>query len=428
MTDARPVVVDADPGSDDALALLLLAASERTELAAVTAVAGNTTLERAVANAVHTLEVAGRPDVPVHPGADGPLVAESETAEDVHGQGGLGALHPDPDRPASDVDAVEALRDPPGEAPTLLCLGPLTNVGRALERDPDLGERYADVVVMAGACGAAGNVTPAAEFNAWFDPHAARRVLDGLDVTLVDWGVAERAGTLDDGLLDRVAAADTERAEFATDALAVSREHDRRHGGTVVADALAATITLAPDVATRTREAGVTVDDREGLTRGFTAADPAGSGTTVVEAADGDRFRAAIEATLRGGDPDAALANPDRALLQRARRACDGARVPETGYEVGAALRTADGTVFAGCNVEGDGAAVHAEAAALSAALAAGHDEFEALAVSSGAEDGVAPCEDCRALLRAHCAATLRVSSDRGTDRETWTLVSLPPP
>jgi purine nucleosidase len=443
MDAPRRVVVDTDAGSDDALALLLLGLSDRVEIDAVTTVAGNAPLDRVLANARHTLDVLGLDGaVPVHEGAAEPLDAESETAEDVHGEGGFGDLYPDPADATTDEGAVERLcRGGAGDGPTtLLCLGPLTNVARALERDPDLGARYDEVVVMGGACNALGNVTAATEFNFWFDPHAARRALRELDVTLVDWGVAVRDGVLDDDLLDRVAATDAPFAEFFTDVSADARAFSReRHGvdGGIFADALAATVVLAPDVATGERRIFVDVDDRAGMTRGYTLADVHGvhegdPRTTVVTHADTRRFRAAVAGALLDGDPDPALAGDHHdvpPLVERARVARGDSYAPYSEYRVGAALRTADGAVFTGCNVENANYSnsLHAEELALGAAVQAGHRSFDRLAVSSATEDGITPCGMCRQSLAEFCDESLGIVCDEGDGVTEYTLGELLP-
>jgi purine nucleosidase len=436
--DTRRVIVDTDTASDDALALLLLGASERARLAAVTTVAGNVPVARATANARHSLSVLGREsEVPVHEGADGPLAVESESAEDVHGPGGLGDVSVPPAGPSAETGAVERLCR--ADADVLLCLGPLTNVAAALERDPALGERFDSVVVMGGAVNTLGNVTAPAEFNFWYDPHAARRVVRELPVTLVDWGVTLRDGVLPGDLLDRVAVAETPQAEFFTAASAAARAHASERQdveGGVFADALAATVVLAPDVVTGERTMFVDVDDREGMTRGYSLADERGvhdgePKTAVVTGVDGAWYRAVVEAALVDGDPDPALAGEQHAptLLRRARAASERSYAPYSDYRVGAALRTDDGAVFAGCNVENANYSnsLHAEEVALGAAVAAGHRSFDRLAVSSAARDGITPCGACRQTLAEFCDGDLVVVCDGDPEAREYTLGELLP-
>jgi purine nucleosidase/pyrimidine-specific ribonucleoside hydrolase len=194
---ATPIMIDCDPGIDDSIALLLAVASPELELLGVTTVAGNQRLELTTENALRVLELAGRPDVPVAAGADRPLVQELVTAEDAHGESGVGAedLPPAAAR-AVDGHAVDFLAGQIAvapEPPTLAALGPLTNVALLLARHPEAAARLGRVVLMGGAV-AEGNMTPSAEFNIWTDPEAAARVFEsGLDVTMVGLDVTNRA-------------------------------------------------------------------------------------------------------------------------------------------------------------------------------------------------------------------------------------------
>ena len=192
-----PVLIDCDPGHDDAIALLLALASPELELLGVTTVAGNQTLAKTTANALRVLEYVGRGDVPVAAGADRPLVREPYVAADVHGETGLdGPVLPPAQGRAVDSHAVDFLAERllvSQRRVTLVPTGPLTNVALLLARHPDAAARIERIVLMGGAI-AEGNVTPAAEFNIWADPEAARRVFEsGLDVTMVGLDVTHRA-------------------------------------------------------------------------------------------------------------------------------------------------------------------------------------------------------------------------------------------
>ena len=186
-----PILLDCDPGHDDAIALLLALGSDELELRGVTTVAGNQTLEKTTANAIRVLELAGRAKIPVAAGAGRPLLREPRVAADVHGDTGLDG----PDLPPPHVDpspqhAVDFLAERVDGA-TLVATGPLTNVALLLARHP---EAKPERIVLMGGAIAEGNVTPAAEFNIWADPEAARRVFtSGLDVTMVGLDVTHRA-------------------------------------------------------------------------------------------------------------------------------------------------------------------------------------------------------------------------------------------
>ena len=188
---STPILLDCDPGHDDAIALLLALGSDELELRGVTVVAGNQTLEKTTANAIRVLELARRGDVPVAVGSPRPLVREPFVAAYVHGETGLdGPDLPPPQAEPSDQHAVDFLAERL-EGATLVATGPLTNVALLLARYPEA--RPERIVLMGGAI-AEGNVTPAAEFNIWADPEAAARVFaSGLDVTMVGLDVTHQA-------------------------------------------------------------------------------------------------------------------------------------------------------------------------------------------------------------------------------------------
>jgi inosine-uridine nucleoside N-ribohydrolase len=191
------IIVDCDPGHDDAIALLLALASEEVRLLGITTVAGNQTLEKTTANAISVLDHVGRTDIPVAAGASRPLVRELHVASDIHGQSGIdGANLPAPTRPPQQAHAIDWIATTLSSSPapvTLVATGPLTNVALFLARYPELSSRLERIVLMGGAIGA-GNITPAAEFNIWTDPEAAHRVFSsGVDLTMVGLDVTHKA-------------------------------------------------------------------------------------------------------------------------------------------------------------------------------------------------------------------------------------------
>jgi inosine-uridine nucleoside N-ribohydrolase len=192
---AIPILLDCDPGHDDALALMLAVSSPEVELVGVTTVAGNQTIEKTTANALKVLELCGRSDVPVARGAADPLVRLRNVAAHVHGESGLdGPDLPEPSARPVDEHAVQFLahriREREGKL-TLVPTGPLTNVALLLALEPDA--RPERIVLMGGSVGE-GNRTPAAEFNIWADPEAARRVFEsGIDVTMIGLDVTHQA-------------------------------------------------------------------------------------------------------------------------------------------------------------------------------------------------------------------------------------------
>jgi inosine-uridine nucleoside N-ribohydrolase len=190
-----PIILDCDPGHDDAIAILLALASPEVELVGITTVSGNQTVDKTTANALKILELAGRADVPVYGGADRPFLRPRDVAAHVHGESGLdGPDLPAPSSSARPTPAVDYLADEirrrDGKI-TLVPTGPLTNIGLLFALHPDA--RPERIVLMGGAIGE-GNRTPAAEFNIWADPEAAQRVfVEGLDTTMVGLDVTHRA-------------------------------------------------------------------------------------------------------------------------------------------------------------------------------------------------------------------------------------------
>ncbi|MGB3137391.1 MAG: nucleoside hydrolase, partial [Nodosilinea sp.] len=201
----RPLIIDCDPGVDDAIALLLAFASpDEFDLLGVTTVAGNVPLALTQANARRVCHLAQRADVPVYAGCPRPLLRSLTTAEDIHGSTGLGdGLLPDPTMPLQDQHAVAFLIERLMTAATpitLATLGPLTNLAVALIQCPEIVQGLDRVVMMGGSLGA-GNVTPTAEFNIYVDPHAAKVVVEaGLPLTMVGLDVTHQVLTTPDRL------------------------------------------------------------------------------------------------------------------------------------------------------------------------------------------------------------------------------------
>src|ERR671936_2144293 len=265
-----PVLLDCDPGHDDAIALLLALGSPELELLGVTTVAGNKTVEKTTANAIGVLELAGA-DVPVAAGADRPLVREPFFAAYVHGETGLdGPDLPPPRAQPVAQHAVDFLAEQIAGA-TLVATGPLTNIALLLVRHPR--SRPERLVLMGGAI-AEGNVTPAAEFNIWADPEAAARVFaNGLDVTMVGLDVTHRA---------LLTAAHAERlrgvgrvgrtvAELL-DFYGVFHRNVYGFDGSPVHDAVAVADTIRPELL-RVERLNVEIDCESSLCRGRTVVD-----------------------------------------------------------------------------------------------------------------------------------------------------------
>jgi len=309
------VIVDTDTAGDDTQALALACLTDRLSVEAVTVVAGNVPFDREVENAKYTLSLVDAADtVHVYEGARSPLVKAFDHAEEVHGDGGLGGdLHPDIGIDSADGFGpdviVERCRESPGEI-SLLCIGPLTNLALAHAREPVLPDLVDEVWVMGGNVNCAGNVTPAAEFNFWVDPDAARRVIADFDVTLVDWGLCQR-NRLGTDLFETVAALDTDLAEFF---LEVNKQARALGDDDTVAlpDGLTTALAAYPELRAELETYHVEVDEREGLTRGYTSVDVRGmtdepARTQIVETADGDGFKDVLLGMLGERDPDGAI-------------------------------------------------------------------------------------------------------------------------
>lgn len=234
----RPLIIDTDPGQDDAVALMLaLARTDAFDVLGITTVAGNVGLPLTTGNALKLLELFGRTDVPVFAGAAAPLAVPLETAEYVHGETGLnGWDFPEPTtplRPEFGPDwIVDTVMSRPARSVTLAALGPLTNVALAMAKEPRLAAHLAGIVLMGGAQIEGGNVTPAAEFNIYVDPHAARRVFtSGAEITVLSLDVTHQA-LIRRAWLDEVRGLGTKVGEAFAGLLGFYERYDEEKYGT----------------------------------------------------------------------------------------------------------------------------------------------------------------------------------------------------
>ncbi|RXR04261.1 nucleoside hydrolase [Pseudoxanthomonas composti] len=309
MTDKIPLLIDTDPGVDDALALLMALHCPQHEVVGLTIAAGNVGLRYTVRNALKLCEVAGRPDIPVFAGCAEPLLHPSPDAAEVHGQDGFGDVgFPEARTQVQDEHAALALlrlsHQYAGEL-VLVTLGPLTNVALALKLDPTLPTRIKRLVVMAGAVSAHGNITPAAEFNVAFDPEAAHLVLRAFPkFDLADWEATLAHGFLHREVEQWLQAA-SERARFYE---AISRNtrlwsEDRRGDHWHSADSLAMAFALDPEGALEIAERPLGVELAGTLTRGATVTDwnrqtGAPDNARILLRYDQARFEARVRAAL----------------------------------------------------------------------------------------------------------------------------------
>jgi inosine-uridine nucleoside N-ribohydrolase len=255
-TGRRRVIIDTDPGVDDAFALLLAMRSPELKIEGITPVAGNVPLDLTLPNALRMVEIAGRDDIPVAAGAKAPMARRLVTAAYAHGENGLGgAVFPEPKRkPIADSASVfirQIVRKYPGEV-TLITLGPLTNVATALTSDNELPGMIKGVVMMGGSL-SGGNITPAAEFNIYVDPEAARVVFQsGIPITMVGLDVTRHTSLTDDHF-KTLQAAQNPVSQAAAKIARNAIDHTRSQGflvGPNMHDSLAVAAFLDPSLLT----------------------------------------------------------------------------------------------------------------------------------------------------------------------------------
>ncbi len=278
---ARKIIIDTDPGQDDAVAMLLaLAAPDVLDVIGVVVVAGNVPLARTVGNARKVLELAGRADIPLHAGCSRPTRRAPVTAEHVHGPTGLdGHAFPEPTMPVQPQHGVDYLievltREPAGSI-TLCTLGPLTNVALALVKAPSIAPRIREIVMMAGAEFEVGNITPAAEFNVYADAEAADVVLrSGVPITMIPLDLSHQVLSTRDRL-DRIAAIGNRAGGAVAGMLSFSETFDRQKygwNGAPLHDPCVIAWLLAPEMFGG-RTINVRVETASALTYGATVAD-----------------------------------------------------------------------------------------------------------------------------------------------------------
>ncbi len=234
---ARKIIIDTDPGQDDAVAILLALASPELEVLGITAVAGNIPLKLTQTNTRKVCEVASRPDVKVYAGAVRPMVRPLVTAEHVHGDNGLNGIElPEPVMPLQEQHGVdyiiETLMKEESGTVTLCPLGPLTNIAMALTREPKIAERIKEIVLMGGGYFEGGNITPAAEFNIYVDPHAADVVFkSGVPIVVLPLDVTHKVLTTEKRIA-AIRAINTHPAEVVASLLEFFERFDEEKYGT----------------------------------------------------------------------------------------------------------------------------------------------------------------------------------------------------
>ena len=310
-------LIDTDTAGDDVTSLLFALRWPGVTLEAVTVVAGNVYLEQAVTNALLTVEVAGRSEIPVFAGCDEPLSRPLVTAHYVHGSDGMGeSTFPPPSKQAQRKHAVDAIVECANRYPDdleIIAQGPLTNIARALSIDPELGRKVARLWIMGGANNSLGNITPAAEFNFYVDPEAAHAVLRGrFEAVIVPWDVCVRDGTLLAEELAPVVEMDSmlSRFYFAVNRSAwdFMREHPKGPGvdGVSHPDSLMMAMAIDPSVIAASGRYFVDVECAGELTRGYSSVDLMGftdqpPNAEIVLRADKERFTEMLIQMLAAG-------------------------------------------------------------------------------------------------------------------------------
>jgi purine nucleosidase len=301
----RKFVIDTDTASDDAVALIMALKHPGVEVEAITIVAGNVEIDKCVRNALFTVELCGS-KVPVYRGADRPLRREPVHAHLVHGEDGLGNMNYPPPK---SIEAegygpnviVDTIRANPGLV--LVTLGPLTNVALALEKDPTIASQVSRCVIMGGVACTVGNITPAAEFNVWVDPEAAKTVFhSGLPIEMVGWELSRGEANLKLEEIDEVRGYRNELADFAIDCNQTLLEFNKGLSGDAgidLPDPVAMAIALEPEICSRSKKHYVEIETESDLTRGMTVVDELG-------VADWDHNKAAW-GTLLERDPNATV-------------------------------------------------------------------------------------------------------------------------
>lgn len=276
----RAIIIDTDPGQDDAIAILLALASPELDVLGITAVAGNVPLALTEQNARKICELAGKTQTPVYAGAAQPLVRPLVTAEYVHGKTGLdGPDLPAPSMPLQEEFAVdfivETIRQRPEKTVTLCALGPLTNIALALAAAPDVAPKIQEIVLMGGGFFEGGNVTPAAEFNIYVDPHAAATVFNaGIPIVMAPLDCTHKALTTH-ARVDALRAKNTPICDATADLIDFFERFDEDKYGTdggPLHDPCVIAYLLQPDLFAG-RQCNVSIEIQSELTMGMTVID-----------------------------------------------------------------------------------------------------------------------------------------------------------
>jgi len=296
----RTFLIDTDTASDDAVALIMALRAPDVRVAAITTVAGNVDVQQATRNALYTAELCGA-NVAVYSGAEKPLLRAYTNATWFHGRDGLGDHnYPAPHRSHETLHAVDAIIETveANRGLVVVTLGPLTNLALALAKKPTIAAKVGRCVVMGGAPCCEGNVTPAAEYNIWVDPEAARVVmLSGLPVELIGWQLSRGDAVLNGEDIGQIQEFQTPLGRFAVECNSHARQAYKvqtGEDGISLPDPIAMCVALDPSVGTEWSEDYVDVETQSELTRGMTVVDR-------LNVAEDQRNRVVWEPVLRTG-------------------------------------------------------------------------------------------------------------------------------
>jgi purine nucleosidase len=312
-----PFLIDTDTASDDAVALIMALRSPEIQVVAITTVSGNVDVHQATRNAIYTAELCDS-KVPVFAGVEQPLRRARVSADWFHGRDGLGDHgYPAPRRAPERQSAPDAIIDTIESYPGLVMvtLGPLTNVARALQRKPGIAAKVSRCVVMGGAPCCEGNVTPAAEYNIWCDPEAARMVIrSGLPIELVGWHLCRDEAVVNPSDIQQVLSFGTPVAKFAMECNSRAQEaflEQTGEHGISLPDPVAMAVALDPSIVTSQSEHFVDVETESELTRGMTVVDR-------LNVADNERNRDVWAASLAAGHKAKVIWTIDNARWKQA--------------------------------------------------------------------------------------------------------------
>jgi purine nucleosidase len=297
---SRAFLIDTDTASDDAVALIMALCAKDVRVVAITTVAGNVPVPQSTRNALYTVELCGA-NVPVYAGAEKPLIRAYQNATWFHGQDGLGDHnYPPPGRLPESLHAVDAIIETIEANPGLVIvtLAPLTNIALAVAKKPSIATKVGRCVIMGGAPCCEGNVTPAAEYNIWVDPEAARIVLlSGLPVELVGWQLSRGEAVLRDDDIAQIEGFKNKLAHFAIECNSHARQAYKvqtGEDGICLPDPVAMSIALDPSIGSQWSTHYVDVETQSELTRGMTAVDR-------LNVAGDDRNRTVWAPALKSG-------------------------------------------------------------------------------------------------------------------------------